>query len=332
MTVRQDASMSLQVLVLDDYQDVARTMAPWAELADLSLDLDVRTAHLEPEELRLALAPADVVVAMRERTEFSRDVLGRAPNLKLLVTTGMANAAIDLGACRELGIQVRGTGGLRTSTAELTWGLILALVRHICAEDRNLRHGGWQRTVGFELAGARLGVVGLGKLGSVVAKIGLALGMDVVAWSQHLTPERAAAVGVTALTKEQLLSTSDVVSLHLKLSERTKGVIGAPELALMKRTAYLVNTSRGPLIDEYALVEALLQGRIAGAGLDVFDVEPLPAGHPLLSSPNTVLTPHLGYVTGATYAVWWRHVVEDIRAWANTQRNGATNGDPLRLL
>lgn len=316
--------MTLRVLILDDYQDVSRIMAPWSALDRLDVILDVRTTHLDPEALRAALAPAEIVIAMRERTPLSRDVLTQAANLRLIVTTGMANAAIDLDACRDRGIEVRGTGGLRTSTAELTWGLILAVCRHLCAEDRALREGRWQTTVGFELAGARLGVVGLGRLGSAVATVGLAFGMDVVAWSQHLTAEKAAAAGVAAVSKAELFSTSDVVTLHLKLSERTVGVVGSAELDLMKPTSYLINTSRGPLVDEAALVQALRAGRIAGAGLDVFDVEPLPLDHPLRTVPNTVLTPHIGYVTEATYQTWWRHVVEDIQAWADV--------DPLRLL
>jgi phosphoglycerate dehydrogenase-like enzyme len=316
--------MTLRVLVLDDYQDVARSAGPWSDLADLDLELDVRTRPLQADELRAALAPAEIVVAMRERTALPREVLAHATALKLIVTTGMINAAIDVEACHHRGVEVRGTSGLRTSTAELTWGLILALCRQICVEDRSLRAGGWQHTVGFELAGARLGVVGLGRLGEAVARVGLAFGMDVVAWSQHLTAERAATVGVAAVGKQELFATSDVVTLHLKLTERTAGVVGGPELALMKPTAYLINTSRGPLIDELALVEALRTGALAGAGLDVFDIEPLPADHPLLTLPNTVLTPHLGYVTSATYGIWWHQVVDDIRAWAD--------GQPLRLL
>jgi phosphoglycerate dehydrogenase-like enzyme len=313
--------MSNRVLVLDDYQDVARQFGPWG---DLDVDLDVRTEHLDDANLIAALRDVEVVVAMRERTPFPRDVLAAAPNLKLLVTTGMANASIDLDACRELGIEVRGTTGLRTSTAELTWGLVLALARHICTEDRGVREGGWQRTLGLELAGARLGVVGLGKLGAEVARIGLAFGMEVVAWSQNLQPERAAAVGVRAVEKHELFATSDVVTLHLKLSERTRGIVGAPELSVMRPTAYLINTSRGPLVDEAALVDALRRRTIAGAGLDVFDVEPLPVDHPLRTLPNTVLTPHIGYVTIATYQEWWRQVVEDIKSWAD--------GEALRML
>jgi phosphoglycerate dehydrogenase-like enzyme len=319
--------MTHRVLVLDDYQDVCRQLGPWQQLqavAGAPFELDVRTEHLDDEALADALQRADIVVAMRERTPFSREVLVRAPALKLLVTTGMANASIDLGACRELGVEVRGTTGLRLSTSELTWGLILALARHICAEDRNVRDGGWQRTLGFELTGARLGVVGLGKLGSAVAKVGLAFGMDVVAWSQNLQPEHALELGVRPVAKQELFATSDVITLHLKLSDRTRGIVGADELAAMSRTAYLVNTSRGPLIDEGALIDALRTSSIAGAGLDVFDVEPLPVDHPLRTLPNTVLTPHLGYATTATYETWWTQVVENIKAWAD--------GEALRVL
>ncbi len=326
--------MPLRVLVLDDYQDVAKTMAPWGQLSDLEPQLDVRTTHLDDAALRGALADADVLVAMRERTPVPRDVLAAAPRLKLLVTTGMRNASIDLEACRDRGIEVRGTAGLRTSTAELTWGLIIALARDMCGEEQALRAGRWQSRsgrLGLELGGARLGVIGLGRLGEKVARVGLAFDMDVVAWSTNLTAERAAEVGVRAVSKEELLTSSDFVSLHLVLSARSKGVIGAAELAMMKPTSYLVNTSRGPLIDQDALVSALRRGQIAGAGLDVYDEEPLRPGHPLLGAPNTVLTPHIGYVTRATYEVWWRHVVEDIRAWADTTRTGAAPS-PLRVL
>lgn len=319
--------MTHRVLVLDDYQDVSRRFGPWEQLSGVPggpFDLDVRTEHLTDEALAAALKDADIVVAMRERTPFSREVLRQAPALKLLVTTGMANASIDLDACRELGVEVSGTTGLRTSTAELTWGLILALARHICAEDRDVRNGGWQRTLGLELAGARLGVVGLGKLGSEVAKIGLAFGMDVVAWSQNLRPEHATELGVRAVAKGELFSTADFVTLHLKLSERTRGIVGVDELAAMRPTAYIVNTSRGPLVDEDALIEALRTGSIAGAGLDVFDVEPLPAQHPLRTLPNTVVTPHVGYVTTGTYERWWPQVVENIRRW--------TEGEAVRVL
>jgi phosphoglycerate dehydrogenase-like enzyme len=319
--------MTHRVLVLDDYQDVCRRFGPWQQLSDVAggpYELDVRTEHLTDDALAAALSGAEIVVAMRERTLFSREILSHAPGLKLLVTTGMANAAIDLDACRELGIEVRGTTGLRMSTAELTWGLILALARHICVEDRDVREGGWQRTLGFELAGARLGVVGLGKLGGEVAKIGLAFGMDVVAWSQNLQAEHAIELGVRAVAKDELFATSDVITLHLRLSDRTRGIVGADELAAMRHTAYLINTSRGPLIDEDALIEALRTDSIAGAGLDVFDVEPLPAQHPLRTLPNTVVTPHVGYVTTGTYERWWPQVVENIKSWAS--------GEAVRVL
>src|SRR6185312_681169 len=252
------------------------------------------------------LEPFDVIMAMRERTPFTRERLERLPNLKLLVTTGMGNAAIDMEAARERGITVAGTGGTPTHTAELTWGLILALARHIPAEDRAVREGGWQHTVGLELAGLTLGVVGLGRLGSQVARIGEAFGMDVIAWSQNLN---------TPLTKEELLRRADIVTIHVRLSERTRGLIGAAELAQMKPTALLINTSRGPIVDENALLGALHGGRIGGAALDVYDTEPLPAEHPLRSAPRTVVTPHIGYVTQATYDVFYRDAAEDVRAF-----------------
>jgi len=322
--------MPLRVLILDDYQDVARELGPWHSLG-FEVDLDVRTTHLTDAQLRAALAPAEVVVVMRERTPLPREALEHAPNVKLVVTTGMANASIDLAACRERGIEVRGSRGSSGATAELAWGLILALVRDLPANDRRVRGGGWQgdraADLGGDLAGARLGVVGLGRLGTAVATVGLAFGMDVVAWSQNLTAQQALAVGVRAVAKAELFSTSDIVSVHLKLSERSRGVVGADEIAMMKPTAYLVNTARGPLIDEEALIGALREGRIAGAGLDVFDVEPLPPGHPLRSSPNTVLTPHVGYVTRATYEAWWRDVVDDVAAWARGEET-----DPPRRL
>jgi phosphoglycerate dehydrogenase-like enzyme len=218
-------------------------------------------------------------------------------------------------AARELGITVAGTGGTPTHTAELTWALILALARHIPAEDRAVREGGWQHTVGLELAGRTLGVIGLGRLGSQVARIGEAFGMDVIAWSQNMD---------TPLTKEELLQRSDIVTIHLRLSERTQGLIGAAELALMKPSALLINTSRGPIVDEDALLEALRTGRIAGAGIDVYDIEPLPADHPLRSAPNTVLTPHVGYVTDASYAVFFGEALEDIAAFLR--------GEPIRVI
>jgi phosphoglycerate dehydrogenase-like enzyme len=304
-----------RIAVLDDYQSVATTYADWSQVPE-PLDVVEFSDHLHDEDaLAARLEPFDVVVAMRERTPFPRSLLHRLPNLKLLVTTGARNASIDVAAASERGITVCGTGAHPSGPVELTWALILAAARHLPAEDANVRAGGWQQTVGTDLAGATLGVVGLGRLGEKVARIGAAFGMDVVAWSQNLTAERAAQVGVRRVTKEELLTAADVVTIHLQLSDRTRGLIGAEELALMKRTATLVNTSRGPIVDEAALLDALRSDRIAGAGLDVFDREPLPADHPLRSEPRAVLTPHLGYVTKATYEVFYRGAVEDVAAF-----------------
>jgi phosphoglycerate dehydrogenase-like enzyme len=286
---------------------------------------DVRVLHEHLDDPVEALQGAEVVVAMRERTAFPAEIFDRLPDLKLLVTTGMVNAAIDLAAAAAHGVVVCGTemhGS--TNTAELTWALILACRRHVVAEDRALRDGHWQTTIGTDLAGSTLGVLGLGRLGGQVARIGRAFDMRVVAWSQNLTPDRAAEAGATWVPKEELFTTSDVVTVHLKLSGRTTGLVGAADLAAMKPTSILINTSRGPIVDQTALVAALASGSIAGAGLDVFDVEPLPAGHPLRGAPNTVLLPHLGYVTEGAYRTMYEQVVEDIAAWRS--------GSPVRVL
>jgi phosphoglycerate dehydrogenase-like enzyme len=312
-----------RVVVLDDYQDVARQFGPWSDLGP-QLELDVVTAHLVGPELVDRLAHAEVVVAMRERTAFDRSVLAALPDLKLLVTTGMGNAAIDMAAAAQLGITVCGTGILASPTAELTWGLVLALVRRLPAEDAAMRRGDWQLGVGTELAGKAFGVIGLGRLGQRVARVAQAFEMPVLGWSQNLDPDLARSLGVEPVSKADLLRGSDVVSLHLKLSDRTRGIIGAADLALMRPSAYLVNTSRGPLVDTDALLAALRDGRIAGAGIDVYDEEPLPREHPLRSSPRTVLTPHVGYVTDGTYQVFFTEAVADIAAWLA--------GEPLRVL
>ena len=313
-----------RVAILDDYQNVARRMADWASLP-AGTDVVVFADHLkEAGAVAGRLADFDAVVAMRERTAFPRALLERLPKLKLLVTTGMRNASIDVGAAVERGITVCGTSGLPYPTAELTWGLILALARHIPAEDRATREGRWQVSCGLGLNGKTLGVIGLGGLGSRVAKIGSAFEMEVIAWSQNLTAARAAEVGAKLVTKDELLSRSDVVSVHLVLGDRSRGLLGAAELARMKRTSYLINTSRGPIVDEAALVAALRQGTIAGAGLDVFDDEPLPLDHPLRSLPNTVLTPHLGYVTEEGYRIFYGQALEDVKAWLA--------GQPVRVL
>ncbi|MBL0886424.1 D-2-hydroxyacid dehydrogenase family protein [Myceligenerans indicum] len=303
----------MRIVVLDDYQGVAEGYADWA-----SLDAGV-TFLRDPlpgaDAVVEALAGADVVVAMRERTAFPASLLERLPDLRLLVTTGRANAAIDLDAARARGVAVCGTESPSSATPELTWGLILAVLRGIPQEDAGMRTGGWQTTVGGDLEGRRLGVVGLGRLGARVARVGAAFGMDVVAWSQNLDAARAASEGVRAVSKRELFATSDVVTLHYKLSARSRGLVGEAELALMRPTAILVNTSRGPLVDTGALLAALRAGRIHGAGLDVYDAEPLPSDHPLRTAPRTVLTPHLGYVTDGTYRVFYAQAVEAISAW-----------------
>jgi phosphoglycerate dehydrogenase-like enzyme len=316
--------MTVRVAVLDDYQGVALSMAPWTDLGD-AVAVTAFTDHVADDDALIRrLAGFDVVVAMRERTPFTRARLERLPDLRLLVTTGMANAAIDLEAARGLGVTVAGTGSLESHTAELTWALILALTRNVAREDAGMRAGGWQQTIGPELAGRTLGVLGLGRQGSRVAAIGRAFGMDVIAWSQNLDPAHAGSLGVQAVGREELLHRADVVTIHLRLSERTRGLIGPAELASIGPRAYLVNTSRGPIVDEAALLAALRDGTIAGAGLDVFEVEPLPGDHPLRSAPNTVLTPHLGYVTSGNYERYFREAVEDVAAYLR--------GDALRVL
>jgi phosphoglycerate dehydrogenase-like enzyme len=269
----------------------------------------------DTDALVAALAGAPVVVAMRERTRFDAERLGRLGDLRLLVTTGMGNAAIDLSAAAANGVVVSGTGGRPRHTVELTWGLILALLRSIPAEDARVRAGGWQHTIGTELDGATLGLVGLGRLGSAMVPVARAFGMDVIAWSRNLDAARAAEAGAEAVAKEDLFRRADVVSVHYKLSARSEGLVGAAELASMKPSAYFVNTSRGPLVDTDALLRALHDGAIAGAALDVYDREPLPPDDPLRTAPRTVLTPHLGYVTRENYRAFFADVVEDIEAW-----------------
>jgi phosphoglycerate dehydrogenase-like enzyme len=326
----------MRVAILDDYQQVSLASTDWSPVRSLA-EIDVFAQHIaRTEALVSALEPYDVIVAMRERTYFDASRLGQLPRLRLLVTTGMSNASIDLAAAAENGVTVCGTGGIGTSTAELTWGLILALTRHIPEEDRRMKvsgraggaalgtSGGWQQTVGTGLDGKRLGVAGLGHQGQRVAGIGRAFGMKVLAWSQHLDPEVARKAHAKAVSKEELFSSSDVVTVHYKLSPRSEGLVGAAELALMKPSACLINTSRGPLVDSAALLAALRSGSIAGAALDVYDIEPLPLTDPLRSAPNVVLTPHLGYVTEETYQVFYGDAAEDIVAFAK--------GSPVRVL
>lgn len=312
----------MRVAVLDDYQRAAHRFADWDTLG---ADVTYFTEHLsDADAVAKELSGYDVIVTMRERQLWDAAHLDRLPDLKLLVTTGPFNAAIDLGAARERGITVCGTGGIGAPTPELTWGLILGLVRHIPQEAAAVRAGGWQHTIGMTLDGSTLGIVGLGRLGTRVAEIGRAFGMRVLAWSSHLDPALARERGAEPVSKEALFSESDVVTVHYKLSERSRGLVGAQELAWMRPSAYLVNTSRGGLVDTDALLAALHEGRIAGAALDVYDTEPLPADHPLRTAPRTLLTPHIGYVTEETYRVFYEQAVEAIAAW----RDGA----PLRVL
>jgi phosphoglycerate dehydrogenase-like enzyme len=313
-----------RIAVLDDYQQVAGQFADWSKLPEPAQVVTFHD-HVDDEDALVArLDSFDVVVAMRERTPFQRSLLERLPNLRLLVTTGQRNAAIDVAAAAERGVTVCGTGYFSSGTAEMTWALILAVARHVAQEDASVRAGGWQQTIGTDLAGARLGVVGLGRLGSRVATIGQAFEMDVVAWSQNLTEDRCAEVGVRLVEKEELFATSDVVTIHLVLSRRTRGLVGPAELLAMKPTAMLINTSRGPILDEDALVDALRHGRIGGAGIDVYAREPLPKDHPLREMRRAVLTPHLGYVTKGTYEVFYRDAVEDVAAWMA--------GEPVRVI
>lgn len=317
----------IKVAVLDDYQQVALSSADWSPLAGRA-EIIVFTDHLDDETaVAQRLAPFEVIVAMRERTPFPASLLERLPRLRLLVTTGMANASIDLAAAREGGVTVCGTGASVPATPELTWGLLLALVRGIPQEDAAVRAGAWQRGVGTELAGRTLGILGLGKIGQRIARYAHAFDMNVVAWSQNLRQQDAAAHGARRVDKDELFALSDVVTVHLRLSDRTRALIGSGELELLGPHGYLVNTSRGPIVDTAALVTALRENWIAGAAVDVFDSEPLPADHPLLSAPNTVLTPHIGYVTTQTYTIFYRDAVEDILTWLDDRPTRVLNAN-----
>lgn len=314
----------VQVAVLDDYQSVALQMADWRRLP-ADCQTQVFQGHVADDDaLVQRLKAFPIIVAMRERTPFTRRIFERLPALKLLVTTGMRNASIDLQAATDCGVTVCGTRGLPSPTAELTWALILALLRQVPHEDHATRSGRWQISLGVGLQGKVLGVIGLGNLGAQVAAVGKAFKMSLIAWSQNLTAVRAAESGATLVSKEELLRQADIATIHLVLSERTRGLIGASELAMMQPTAYLINTSRGPIVDEQALIAALQHGTIAGAALDVFDEEPLPLDHPLRHQGNTVITPHLGYVTIETYRVFYGDAVEDVESFLK--------GTPVRVL
>ena len=314
----------MRLAILDDYQHAALGLADWDSLKPA---VTVQTFHdtaINEDALVERLRDFEIIVATRERTKFTRTLIERLPKLKLLVTTGFRNASIDQQATTERGIPVCGTYSLHSTTMELTWALILALARNIVTENLSLRQGRWQTTLGVMLQGKVLGIVGLGDLGSRVAAVAKAFQMEVIAWSQNLTPERAASLGVQRVEKEELLRRADFVTIHLVLSQRTRGLIGQAELSLMKPTAYLINTSRAPIVDEQALIISLKDHWIAGAAIDVYNHEPLPADHPLLSLDNVLLTPHLGYVTAESLRKAYGEVVEDVRAFLA--------GSPIRIL
>jgi phosphoglycerate dehydrogenase-like enzyme len=316
----------MKLAILDDYQNAALSSADWSVLPG-DIEITVFDDH-EPDEDALAarLRPFDILCVMRERTGFPSSLIRRLPNLQLLVTSGHRNAAIDVQAAAEAGVTVCGTAGEIAGTTEMIWALIMAVMRDLPINDRVARSGAWQSglRVGRELRGATLGLLGLGRLGARIAKIAQVFDMRLIAWSQNLTDERAAECGAERVGFEELLSTADIVSVHLVLSRRTRGLIGAHELGLMKPTAHLVNTSRGPIVDEAALVEALRSGTIAGAALDVFDQEPLPADSPLLQLDNAIISPHMAYVTEGTYRTFYGEMVEDVAAWLK--------GEPVRVI
>lgn len=317
--------MTLRCAILDDYQNVALKMADWSPLKGKA-DITVFNDHLgEPANVIKALADFDIVCAMRERTLFRRETVEALPKLKLLLTSGARNAAFDMEALKEKGVVVCGTGGFGNPTAGIAIGLMLELTRKIGFENARMKAGEkWQITLGQDVEGKTMGIVGLGKLGSRVATIAKALGMTVNAWSQNLTKERCAEVGVGYLSKEELMATSDVVSIHVILSQRTRGLITREDLARMKPSSYLINTARGPIVDEAALLEALREKRIAGAGLDTFSVEPLPVDSPFRKLDNAILTPHLGYATEQGYRRYYGDMVEDILVWMD--------GKPVRQI
>jgi phosphoglycerate dehydrogenase-like enzyme len=305
----------IRIAILDDYQNVSLQMADWSPLAGRAA-ISVFNDHLtEFDAIVDRLLPFDVVCVMRERTPLPRSVIERLPRLKLVASTGPRNAAIDVEAAAERGIVVAHTGYDARPTIEMTWALILASVRQVASENAHLRAGGWQHTVGDSLHGKTLGVLGLGNIGSEVARIGIAFGMEAIAWSKNLTSEKAQACGARLVSKEELFRNADIVTIHLVLSDRTRGLVGAAELQAMKPSARLINTSRGPIVDELALIEALRERHIAGAALDVFDVEPLPADHPFRSLDNMLCTPHIGYVTRDLYRTFYGDTVKNITRW-----------------
>ncbi|MBN3765656.1 D-2-hydroxyacid dehydrogenase family protein [Burkholderia sp. Ac-20365] len=313
------SSSPVRVAVLDDYQNVALDLADWSPLKNRA-EITVFNDHLaDSAKVIERLKPFDVVCVMRERTPLTREIIESLPDLKLIASTGAGNASIDLDAAAERNIKVVHTGYSSTPTIEFTWALILAMARNISPENRSLREGGWQQMIGTQLAGKTLGLLGLGHIGSAVGVIGRAFRMNVIAWSQNLTAERAESKGVQLVDKDTLFSTSDFLSIHLRLGERTRGLVGAAELAKMKRTARIVNTSRGPIIDTAALLGALESGQIAGAAIDVYDTEPLELASPLRKLDNVLATPHIGYVSRELYQTFYGDTVRNIVEWLDQQ-------------
>ena len=314
----------LNVAVLDDYQNVAAGFANWGQLSS-EAEVTIFNDHIhDSDSLVKRLESFEIVCAMRERTPFPSEILQRLPKLQLLITTGMRNASIDVKEANNLGVVVCGTDGLPYPTAELAWGLILDLARNIAKENESVKRGRWQTTVGVGLKGKTLGLIGLGNLGGQVANYGNAFGMDVIAWSQNLTKEKAERRNTKYVSLQTLMAESDFISIHTVLSSRTKDLIDASKLKLMKKTSFLINTSRGPIVNELALVNALAEGEIAGAALDVFSLEPLPSDHPLITLENTIITPHIGYVTNETYKIFYEQTVECVIRFIQ--------GNPIRVI
>jgi phosphoglycerate dehydrogenase-like enzyme len=312
----------VKIAVLDDYQNVALSMADWSVLEGRAA-VTVFNDHVpDPDAVVARLEPFDVVCVMRERTPLTRAIISRLPKLRLIASTAFANASIDVEAATERGIEVVHTGYSSTPTIEMTWALILGSARNLAAENASLRAGGWQRHIGADLKERTLGVLGLGRIGSEVAKIGQAFGMKLIAWSQNLTAERAAEAGATLVSKEELFRQADILTIHLVLSHRSRGLVGAAELALMKPTSRLVNTSRGPIVVEADLMAALRDGKIAGAAIDVFDREPLATDHPFRSLPNVLATPHIGYVSRDLYERFYQDTVDNIQRWLAARKAG----------
>ena len=318
----------MRVSILDDFQGVALDMADWSPLRDRGIEIAVeRFPFADEDDVVRSLADSEIVCAMRERTAFPKHIVDRLPKLKLLITTGMRNASFDMEALKARGVAVCGTGGPgggNEDTAELAWGLILGAMRRIAEDHAFMRQGGWQTRIGHRVAGKTIGLLGLGRLGSAVARVGLAFDMKAIAWSQNLTAEAASAKGVERVEKDELFRRSDVLSVHLVLSPRSRGLVGAREFGLMKKSAVLVNTSRGPICDTDAVIAALKEGRLAYAGIDVYDKEPLPIDHPLRSAPNVIMTPHIGYVTDENYRSSYPQIVENI--------TGFLDGKPQRVI